>query len=131
VLPATTLTVVVGLAGSVIVAVPETIVHAPVPTVAVLAAIVNSATSQCDWAGPAAAVVGVAELVSTTSSDVIQVPLVMVHLSVAVLPAATVTAEVGLVGVAIVAVPETSVHNPVPGVGALPARVKAAILQLF
>jgi hypothetical protein len=131
VLPAVTVTVVVGLVGVAIVAVPLTNVHKPVPTVGVLAAIVKAATLQFAWAGPASATVGVAKFVNTTSSDVTQVPFVMVHLRVAVLPAATVTAEVGLVGVVIVAVPETIVHKPVPGVGALPARVKAAMLQLF
>jgi hypothetical protein len=63
-------------------------------------------------------------LVSTTvEEEAVQVPLEMVHCSVAVLPDNTKTVLVGLVGVVIVAVPETMVHVPVPTVGVLAAMV--------
>jgi hypothetical protein len=47
-----------------------------------------------------------------------------VHLKIYVTQAVPVNVEVGLVGVVIVPpVPLTIVHNPVPAVGVLPARV--------
>ena len=68
-------------------------------------------------------------MVNTTSLVVTQVPFVMVHLSVAVAPVATVTVVVALVGVVIVAAPETIVHNPEPVPGALAAIVKEGVAQ--
>jgi hypothetical protein len=68
-------------------------------------------------------------LVNTTSLVVVQVPFVMVHLSVAVAPVATVTFVAGLVGVVMVAAPETIVHKPLPVPGALAAMVKAGVAQ--
>ena len=58
--------------------------------------------------------------------------VLMVHRSVALLPAGTpVTPDVGDEGLVILAVPLTTLHNPVPGAGELPARVKLPLLQLF
>ena len=79
---------------------------------------------------PAADVLGVWSLVSTTSSKVLQLPLVIVHLSVALLPAASpVTPLVARVGVVIVTAPLTTLHSPVPVVAAVPASVKLPLLH--
>jgi hypothetical protein len=57
-------------------------------------------------------------------------PLEIVHRKVAVLPAVMpVTPEVAEVAVVIVAVPLTTLQVPVPTVGALPERVKLAVLH--
>ncbi len=70
-------------------------------------------------------------MVNTTSSvDAVQVPLLMLQRSVALLPAGIpVTVDVRDDGVVIVAVPETKLHAPVPIVGALPDNVKVPLLQ--
>ena len=69
-------------------------------------------------------------MVRTTVSEEVQVPLVVVQLSVALVPAGTpVTPEVAEDGVVIVAVPLTTLQTPVPTLGALPASVKELILQ--
>ena len=47
----------------------------------------------------------------------------------ALVPEATVTAEVAEVGVVIVADPLVTVHTPVPVVGVFPAKVKAEVLH--
>jgi hypothetical protein len=131
VLPASTITLVVALAGVTIVAVPATTVHNPVPIAGTFAAIVYRESEQCVCAGPATDGVGVAKFVNTTSSVVLHVPFVMVHLRVAVAPVATVTAVVALVGVVIVAAPETIVHNPEPVAGVLAAMINAGVAQLL
>jgi hypothetical protein len=121
----------VGEDGVVIVAVPLTTLHAPVPTVAVLPASVNELVLHFTWSAPALAVVGDALLVRITSSVDMQAPFVIVHLKVGLVPAGTpVTPEVGKEGVVIVAVPLTTLHTPVPIEGGLPARVKLLLLQL-
>jgi hypothetical protein len=113
----------VALPGVVIVAVPDTTVHVPVPLVAVLPASV-AVEAQTVWSGPAAAVVGAADLVITTSSvDGVHPAPLIVHLKVAEPTTKPVTPDVGLVGVVTVAVPDTTVHEPVPLVGVLPANV--------
>ena len=79
---------------------------------------------------PAADVLGVWSLVSTTSSKVLQLPLVIVHLSVALLPAARpVTVLVSRVGVTIVTAPLNTLHSPVPVVAAVPPNVKLPLLH--
>ena len=70
-------------------------------------------------------------LVKTTSSVDVQVPLVVVQRSVALVPAGMpVTVEVADDGVVIVAVPLISVHRPVPVEGVFAASVKLPLLQL-
>ena len=72
-------------------------------------------------------------MVSTTSSAVEPhtAPLLIVHRSVALVPAGTpVTVVDSLAGVVIVAVPEISVHKPVPGAAAFAVIVKFDVLQL-
>jgi hypothetical protein len=61
---------------------------------------------------------------TTSSKDDGQGELVIVHLKVAVDPAGTVAVAVGEEAFTIVAEPLWTVHRPVPGAGALPARVK-------
>jgi hypothetical protein len=131
-LPAVTpVTVVVAEDAVVIVAEPVTMLQAPVPVVAAVAAIVNVLVLHNVWSAPAAAVVGNAWFVSTTSSEDVHVPLVIVQRRVAGVPAVTpVTPEVGEEGVVIVAVPLTTLQTPVPTLALLPARVKAPLLQL-
>jgi hypothetical protein len=136
VVPAVPLNVDVGLAAfPKLPPAPLTILHAPVPAAAVLAAsvtVVSPHVAAPVWSGPALAVVGVALFVSITSSVVaVHTPLEIVHLNVALAPAATpVIPETGEDGVVIVAVPLTMLHKPVPLIGVLPANVKFPLLQL-
>jgi hypothetical protein len=117
--------------GVVIVAVPLTTLHAPVPEVAALPANVKEVLLHCVWSLPALATVAAAWFVSTTSSEDVQVPFVIVQRSVAGVPAVTpVTPDVAEDGVVIVAVPLTTLHAPVPEVAVLPASVKDVLLQL-
>jgi hypothetical protein len=59
-----------------------------------------------------------------SSDDVLHGLLDIVHLNTYPTPAVPVNVEVGLVGVVILPpVPLTMVHNPVPTLGVLPARV--------
>ena len=115
----------VGELGVVIVPVPETTVHKPVPTLGVFPARVAVVVLHKFWSGPASALTEPALTVNTTSSvDEAQGGLLIVQRKVTVVPALRpVTPEVGELGVVIVPVPETTVHCPVPTVGVLPARV--------
>src|SRR5687768_13512599 len=80
--------------------------------------------------GPVMLQVGLGLFVRTTSSNALHVPFVTVHLTVALVPAATpVTVVVGDPGVVIVALPLISVHTPVPGEGALCVIVKVEVLH--
>ena len=57
--------------------------------------------------------------------EAVQVPLLMVHVKVALVPAVIpVTPDVADAGAVIVAVPLVTVHNPVPVLGVFPAKVK-------
>jgi hypothetical protein len=125
-------TVVFASTGLVIVAVPDSKLHRPVPTVGTFPTIVKIELLHCSILSPASAVVGVAVLLMTTSSNVDPHtdPLLIVQRNVAVVPAGTaVTVVVALAGLVIVAVPEINVHKPVPGAAALPAIVKLAVLH--
>lgn len=65
-----------------------------------------------------------------TSSEEVHDKLVVVQRKVTELPTTIpVTVDVAEVGVVIVAVPDTTVHVPVPIAGALPARVIFVTLQ--
>lgn len=69
---------------------------------------------------------------ATVAFVVPQLPLLIVHCRVALVPAATpVTVVLYNVGAVIVAPPLTTVHNPVPGEGLFPAKVKMLLLQLL
>jgi hypothetical protein len=83
------------------------------------------------WQTVTPVVVGGVPLVKTTSSvEFEQGLLLIVHLKVALDPAAIpVTPEVGEEGVVIFADPLTTLHVPVPVPGELPARVKFPLLQ--
>ena len=116
--------------GVVIVAVPLTRVHVPVPVVTALPASVNVPLLHCAWSGPAAAVVGNASFVSTTSSVDEQVPLVTVHRSVALVPTGTPdTPDVDELGLAMIAVPLNTLQDPVPVVGLFAASVNVPVLH--
>src|ERR1041385_108019 len=79
---------------------------------------------------PALATVTAASLVSNTSSKVLQLPFVIVHLNVAVFPdAKPVTVLVFELGVVMVTAPVTTLHNPVPVVAAVPANVNELLLH--
>ena len=82
---------------------------------------------------PAAAVVGVAATLITTSSvEAVQAPLLIVHLKVALEPIdKPVNPEVGEEAVVIVAEPLTTLQLPVPVAGALPAKVAVVTLHRF
>jgi hypothetical protein len=62
-------------------------------------------------------------LIVTSSNDGVHPPLLIVHLSTFAPVPSPVTAEVGLDGVVIVAVPLITLHAPVPIVAVLPANV--------
>jgi hypothetical protein len=122
----------VGELGVVIVAVPETTVHNPVPVTGILPAKVAVVTPQAGVISePAFAAVGGAVLVITTSSvEAVQGALEIVHLKVLAPTPRAVSPEVGDEGVVIVPAPEINVHNPVPDVGVFPAKV-AVVAQTF
>ncbi len=81
---------------------------------------------------PAAAVVGVADTLITTSSVLaVQVPLLIVHRKVAEPATKPVTPDVGEEAVVIVAVPLTTLHAPVPAVAVFPAKVVVVALHKF
>ena len=128
-------TVVVGDEVLVMVAAPASMVQAPVPGAAALAASVKVGASQRVWSAPAAATGGVALFLKTTSSKLVQTPLVTVHLRVTlspgVSPVTVLTGDVSVVMFAPLAAP-TMVHNPVavPGEGASAANVKLAVLHI-
>ena len=123
----------IGSLGSVIVAVPDTTLHAPMPVVTVLAVKVVVVILHRFWLAPATEVVGGAAIVIITSSvDAPQAGLLMDHLKVTLLPAVKpVTVLVGEVGVVIVAAPDTTVHCPVPVLAVLPAKVVLVTLHRF
>ena len=113
-----------------IVAVPLTTVQLPEPVVGTLPASVKLPLLQFAWSAPAAADVGNASLVRTTVSVEVQVPLVVVQRSVALVPTGRpVTVDVADDGVVIVAVPLTRLQRPVPTLGALPVSVKDPLLH--
>src|SRR3970040_530630 len=123
---ATPVMVVVAEFGLVIVtAGPPTWLQVPVPTTGTLAFMAKVLLAHCSIAGtPASAAVGVAKLVSTTSSVVpAQVPLSTAQRRVTEVPAATpVTVVVANEGSVIVtAGPPTWLHVPVPTAGATAA----------
>ena len=107
-----------------------TMLHCPEPVTGALAASVKLPELHNSWSSPAKAVVGIALFVITTTSEVEQGPLLIVHLNVTLLPTGTpVMVVVGDAVFVMVAVPASMVHNPGPGAGALPARVKVDVLH--
>ena len=106
--------------------------HNPVPVTGAFPANVKFPVLHCSWSAPALATVGVALLVSTTSSKLVQDPLVIVHLNVTLKPAlrlvTVVVAELMLVITAPFAAP-WMVQVPVPGAAAFHARVKVDVLH--
>ena len=71
-------------------------------------------------------------LITTSSLDTAQPPLLMVHLKVALVPMVRpVTVLVAELAVVIVAVPDTTLHAPVPVAGVFPANVVLVTLQRF
>ena len=131
--PATTpVTVVVRDVVLVMVAAPACIVQEPVPVTGLFAAMVKVLVLQSSWSGPAAETVGVALLVSTTSSALVHDPLVIVHLKVTLFPeinpVTPLVADAGVVTLAPLAAP-MMLHAPVPVTAALPANVKLPLLH--
>jgi hypothetical protein len=124
------LTVEAGLEGSVTVPPPLTTVQLPVPTTGVFPARV-AVDVQIVWLGPASAVVGGLNTVMVRSSDeAAQVPLLIVQRKTLAPNPKPVTVEAWLVGVVMVAVPETTVQLPVPVVGMLAAST-VEFVQIF
>ena len=112
---------------------PLIMLHNPVPTTGVLADMANVDVPHWSVFTPASATVGVALLVSTTSSLLtVHTPLLIVHLNVTLLPAVSpvtvLVFEPGVVITAPLAAPMI-VHSPVPLAGALPVSVKLPSLQ--
>ena len=108
IVPTGTVTVVVGEFRDAIEAVPLIKVHVPVPTKGVVAPIVKEGGAQSVWSNPAFAMADV----RTTSSEAEQVPLLTVHLKVALVPGVIMTLVEGDVVDAIAAKPLTTVHKP-------------------
>src|SRR5260221_435242 len=112
-----------GSPGVVTLADPASTVHAPVPTVGVLAANVT-VVEQTISSGPAFAVVGDASrVIVMLSFDDGHDPLVTVQTSVLAPTESPVTPDVGSVGDVTLALPAITVHAPVPTLGVLPANV--------
>ena len=123
--------VVVGEEALVIVAAPDCTLHKPVPTNGTLATIGKVLLLHWSRLTPASATVGLALLVSTTSSKLgAHTPLLIVQRNVALVPTGTpVTPLLKVPAAVIVAVPDTTVHKPVPTTGLLPPSVKAPLLH--
>lgn len=83
--------------------------------------------------GPALAMVpGDASLITTSLVEAAHDPLLMVHLRVVELPATKpVTVDVGEEGVVIVALPDTTLHVPVPTEGVLAFKLVVLTLHRF
>ena len=116
----------------VIVAVPPTRLHAPTPTVGAVAFIVKDPVLHCCIsATPASAVLGLSWFVIITSSVLFgQLPLLIVHLRVALLPNGTpVTPLVSELMLVTLAVPPITLHVPVPVVAVFAAKVKFPLLH--
>ena len=106
-----------------IVPVPLSNVHVPVPTVAVFPANVAEVLHNV-WFGPAFATVGVATPVMVTVLvDAGQGALLIVHWKTLAPTPNPVMPEVGEEGVVMAPAPLTSVHKPVPVVAVFPANV--------
>lgn len=121
-----------GSDGVVIVAVPDTTLHAPIPVTAVFPAKVVVVTLHKFCAAPALAVVGGAAILMMTSSvDAPQAGFDIDHLMVTLPGLKPVIVLVGDVGVVIVAVPATTVHKPAPVVAVFPASVVLVTLHKF
>lgn len=125
-------TVVVGDAVFVMVALPASIVHTPAPGAGAFPVRVKVDALHCSISLPASATGGVALFVSTTSSELTHDPFVIVHRRVTELPAlrevTVVPGNVLSVIVAPFAAP-TMVHKPVPVTAVFPASVKSATLH--
>ena len=124
--------VVVGEVGLVMVAVPDSTVQVPVPTIGVLAVIAKVLLLHCSINGtPASAVVGKAKFVTVTSSVLaVQFPFSTRHSNVTDVPAVTpVTVVVADAGLVIVALPETMLQVPVPMTGTVAPIEKELVLQ--
>ena len=80
---------------------------------------------------PALAIGGVALFINVTVEFVLgQLPLLMAHCKVTLVPATTpVTVLLYKVGAVMVATPLVIVHNPVPGAGLFPASVNTLLLH--
>jgi hypothetical protein len=116
----------VGLPGVVIVPVPLTNVHKPVPKPGEFPAKV-AVVAQTVWSGPASEVTGAGSLVIVTSSvELGHEPFVIVQRNVFAPTDKPVTPDVGDPGVVTDPDPAITVHAPVPTVGILPA--KAAVV---
>ena len=75
---------------------------------------------------------GAATLIVMSSVEAAQAGLLIVHRNVTLAPIVKpVTVLVGLLAVVIVAVPDTTLHAPVPVAGVLPARVAVVTLHRF
>lgn len=111
--------------GFVIVPIPETKVHVPVPTEGIFAAII-APEEQTDWDGPAFETVGLSSrFIETVEDDEGQTPLLIVHCKIFTPTVSDVKPDVGKIGAVIVPPPETKFHNPAPIVGMFPASVAA------
>src|SRR4051812_37297076 len=70
-------------------------------------------------------------VIVTSSCELGQVPLLIVHLNVADVPGTRpVTPELGELALLIVAIPLTTVQAPAPTVAVLPASVAVLVLQM-
>jgi len=117
--------VVFGEVGEVIVPLPETKVHKPVPTIGVLAAIEvvgEEIQSVCEI--PAFAIVGISfTTIAIVAEEEAQGELEIVHWKIFVPNPNPLIVVFGKVGEEIVPLPETKVHKPVPTIGVFAAIV--------
>ena len=114
-----------GKVGEAIVPLPETSVHKPVPTIAVLAAmLVLGEEIQSVWEAPAFATVGISfTIIAIVEEEAVQGEFEIVQAKTFVPKPKAVILVFGRVGEAIVPLPETSVHKPEPTSGVLAAIV--------
>lgn len=69
-------------------------------------------------------------MITTSSVELVQLPLLIVHLNVALVPAIKpVNVVLGEFKLVIVALPATTLHVPIPTIGAFADRVAVVILH--
>jgi len=118
--------------GVVMVPVPDTRDHTPVPVVGLFHARVAIWLLHCFWSEPAAEVVGAVPCVIITASELVHPPFVIVQVKVAFTNNPVIPFVLEVPGAVTVPVPAVLVQSPVsPPPGAFPARVAVVAPQTF
>mgnify|MGYP001592676019 CR=1 FL=1 len=121
--------VVAGLVGVLIVPLPESNVHTPVPTIGVLAAMIAPAVTQTVWFGPADEIDGTAFVVMVMLAvDEVHGGLLIDQVSTVVPTVSPVTVVLATSEFVMVPGPETFIQLPTPAPGTFPAKVTEPVV---